>query len=250
MYWWNVGKLAEDLREGRVDEKERFRYYLATFIACGIAAQLLIYLGGPFDVDRVISAAVNLTMAIICIILCYKTNKSGDDSDFIPRMICLGWPVGIRCLVMFSSILFFMLAFFIFLGEWGSGSLLFAIADRLRKILIAFFAGEAAILFILPYYLMVLGHVASVAQAKRDQSESEMMMATALSPIEIAFGLVFVIGLLYIFMSAQYHIPRVIGQNSLATLLVFLAVGLWASLFYSAFVWRRRRSRKHTSEKG
>jgi hypothetical protein len=29
MYWWNVSKLAEDLREGRVEEKERFKYYFA-----------------------------------------------------------------------------------------------------------------------------------------------------------------------------------------------------------------------------
>ncbi len=33
MYWLNVSKLAEDLREGRVDERERFKYYLATFAA-------------------------------------------------------------------------------------------------------------------------------------------------------------------------------------------------------------------------
>ncbi len=32
MHWWNISKLAEDLREGRVDEKERFRYFLPSFI--------------------------------------------------------------------------------------------------------------------------------------------------------------------------------------------------------------------------
>ena len=40
MYWLSVSKLAEDLREGRVDQKEQFKYYLATFILWNIFVQL------------------------------------------------------------------------------------------------------------------------------------------------------------------------------------------------------------------
>ena len=32
MYWWNISKLEEDLRERRVDEKERFKDSLANLI--------------------------------------------------------------------------------------------------------------------------------------------------------------------------------------------------------------------------
>lgn len=45
MYWWNITKLADDLRDDRVDEEERFKYYLAAFIAWNIAATLSTYAG-------------------------------------------------------------------------------------------------------------------------------------------------------------------------------------------------------------
>lgn len=32
MYWWNMSKLADDLREGKLTEDERLKYYLATFL--------------------------------------------------------------------------------------------------------------------------------------------------------------------------------------------------------------------------
>lgn len=232
MYWLRVGKLAEDLREGRVTEKERFKYYLATFIAYGVAVQLFIYLGGPFDVDRLISAAVNLTAAVTGIFFCYRINRSGDDSDFIPRMICLGWPVGVWCV---------MLA--------GVCALFAASGGKLQELSIRFFAGQLLIFFIVPYYHTIRGHLALIARAKRGQSEHDIMMKSAMSFAEIAFGFLWAIGGLYILMYGMVNIPRVMGQNSLATLLPFLAVWLWALLFYSIFVWRRRRARKHATEK-
>lgn len=45
MYWWKTSKLVEDLREGRVDEKERFKYFMATLVAWNVAAQAFLYSG-------------------------------------------------------------------------------------------------------------------------------------------------------------------------------------------------------------
>lgn len=45
-----------------------------------------------------------LIQDIICvlgIVICYKTNKAGDDKEFIERIICLGLPVGIRAFVFY-----------------------------------------------------------------------------------------------------------------------------------------------------
>ena len=89
MYWWNVSKLAEDLREGRVDEKERFKVLSRDFYRRYLAGQLFFNSGDTFSIERLISVTVILAFTVIGIIVCYKANKSGDNTDFIARMICL-----------------------------------------------------------------------------------------------------------------------------------------------------------------
>lgn len=68
MYWWNAQKLTEDLREGRVDEKERFKYFLATFIALNI----LVYSGNAFSLEDLVSTGLSLAVIVIGTILCYR----------------------------------------------------------------------------------------------------------------------------------------------------------------------------------
>ncbi len=98
MYWWNYRKLAEDLRENRVDGKERFKYFLATFIGWNIAVQLFAYSPGPLliGLPRFVVVAVCVLIAIVGIASCYRANQRGDNVDFIARMICLGLPVGVQ----------------------------------------------------------------------------------------------------------------------------------------------------------
>jgi hypothetical protein len=99
MYWWNSSKLAEDFREGRVDERERFKYFLATFIGLTLFAHLF-FTGFTFSLEDMISLALSLTVTIIGISICYIENKKAGNTDFIPRMICLGWPAGVQVTTM------------------------------------------------------------------------------------------------------------------------------------------------------
>jgi hypothetical protein len=107
MYWLRAEKLAEDFREGRVDEKERLKYYVATFVVWNLIPVFFVY-GGPFQPIGPIYVALNLILTVLGIWECYITNKRGDSADFIVRMICLGWPAGVRiifalfalCLIM------------------------------------------------------------------------------------------------------------------------------------------------------
>ena len=45
MYWWNVSQLAQDFQEGRVEEKERFKYYLAYSIVTAVVYEASLYVG-------------------------------------------------------------------------------------------------------------------------------------------------------------------------------------------------------------
>ncbi len=104
MYWWRVSKLAEDLREGRVEEKERFKYYIAFIVLDGVVLELARYFPETFNMVKFMSRAAILIINITGTMLCYRTNRSGDNADFIGRMVCLSWPVGIKVFVLFSAI--------------------------------------------------------------------------------------------------------------------------------------------------
>jgi hypothetical protein len=100
MYWWNVAQLGEDLREGRVEEKERFKYYIAYFVLGDVLRRLASYFPETFNMVTLISNAAGVMIVATGTILCYWANRSGDNTDFIGRMVCLGWPIGNRLLAL------------------------------------------------------------------------------------------------------------------------------------------------------
>ncbi|MBI4963349.1 MAG: hypothetical protein HY913_08730 [Desulfomonile tiedjei] len=100
MYWWNVSQLAEDLREGRVEEKERFKYYLAYIVSGEVILRCWMYFPETFNILTLMCNAASVIIVTTGVMLCYRANRNGDNTDFIGRMICLGWPVGIRLLVL------------------------------------------------------------------------------------------------------------------------------------------------------
>jgi len=99
-----VDKLAEDFREGRVSEKERYKYYLATFIALNLIIEFFFHFGGKLGTERLMPVAVNLGATVAGITLCYRTSKKGNDTDFVERMICLGWPIGMWCILLIFAV--------------------------------------------------------------------------------------------------------------------------------------------------
>jgi hypothetical protein len=157
MYWWNASKLAEDLREGRVDEKERFKYFLATFVVWSLIVHGLFFFSSvTFSIETLLFPAVNLTTIVLGVILCYRVNRSGDNYNFIGRMVCLGWPIGIWFGMFFM--IFFLISAYLADWNWFSGIMwwfgLFYISSYYRAI-----AGQLA-------FSANAVRVASVLQAK------------------------------------------------------------------------------------
>lgn len=104
MYWWNESKLAQELRDGQVEEKERFNYYFAVTVAAVAYTEVVGYIGHQFNMPIAVRSAVYIAVAIIGTILCYRANRNGDNNDFISRMICLSWPIGVKLNVVFAAI--------------------------------------------------------------------------------------------------------------------------------------------------
>ncbi len=154
MYWWNVSKLAGDFQQDRVDEKERFKYYLAYVTVVMASTELGYYLGRTFTVLSFIDSAATIAISIIGIVVCYRVNQNGDDRDFIGRMICLGWPIFIKLTVL----LVIGYLFFFFVNEMVAGR--DASSDLAGDIL----GVVARIFFVICYYWMLYKYVNIAAQ--------------------------------------------------------------------------------------
>lgn len=246
MYWWYACKLAEDLREGRVDEKERFKYFLATFIVWISAVQFIPSPGGASGTESWVSAAVNVTAAFIGISLCYMVNKRGDNRDFIARMICLGWPVGTRFVVLFS-VFFLGIACIESLPSAALGlkEFLSDIANTLRRIRNMYLVTALLSIFILSYYSEILVHVARISNPELAGSLFKGKDISS-SPSKILLGILGGIGIVFIIMISAIGLPSLDTDSMPGKLLAFLPVLIVLLLcFGPTFIYLLRSSPKH-----
>lgn len=149
--------MAEDFREGRVDEKERLKYCLGMFAACNIAACC----GGASSIEDLISTALNLTVTAMGTILCYRVNSRGDNKDFVARMICLGWPVGVRVTTAIVAVFFFLSVLqSLPSAALGREAFLLQMPGQIREIW-GYFWG---IFFLWPFYGGIYSGIARISQ--------------------------------------------------------------------------------------
>jgi uncharacterized membrane protein YfcA len=166
MYWFSVRKLADDLREGRVNEYEQFKYYLATFVAVNV----LVYFGGSSSMDDLASTALNVCVTILGIIVCYRVNKRGDNTDFVNRMICLSWPAGVQAAVTGAFLLFLPCADALRLALIRQEAVLPRMLDTIRDTWSHFWA----IIFLIAYYFFLIHDgLARIARTEADEDREE-----------------------------------------------------------------------------
>jgi len=95
MYLWNTKALAKELKEGTLNEWEKFKY----FITGVMLYELLISI--PSDTDYnlfewVVISVSGFLITFLGIYMCYKINKTGDGLNFIERFICISLPIMIK----------------------------------------------------------------------------------------------------------------------------------------------------------
>ena len=105
MYFWKVDSLVEDFKLGKVSQKEEFKYLLCSTILMVLATNPALYIGSSYNYYDTLGSGLNLGISIFGVFYCYKINSNGDDSDFISRMMCIGFPVIIRVSGMMIPIL-------------------------------------------------------------------------------------------------------------------------------------------------
>jgi hypothetical protein len=98
MYLWKIDSLVNDFRSGKVSQQEEFKYILLFTIAVTLTSDPAIHIDSSYNCYDTIDSVMTLAIAILGVYCCYKINSSGDNKDFIVRVMCIGLPVMIRVL--------------------------------------------------------------------------------------------------------------------------------------------------------
>ncbi len=101
MYFWNVNKLAEDLKLNKVSETDFKNYYIVSAIII-----LLSYLALTLAPESTVSAAwasfiLQIGLLISWINAIFKVNGGEKGRAFLKRIIALSLPITIQSLVLF-----------------------------------------------------------------------------------------------------------------------------------------------------
>ena len=106
MYFWKVDELVKDLRNNQVSQKEQFHYILTFTILSILSTEPALCVDLTYHINDLYMSISLLIVNIIGVVYIYNKNASGDNKDFLPRIICLGFPVLIRTIVFCMPILF------------------------------------------------------------------------------------------------------------------------------------------------
>ncbi len=91
MYFWNIDKLAEDLRADKVSESEQTNYLIALQVVGVIAI-----LGHNSSSGSSIPIIFEGVVTLVAIYIISQLNKAGDNKNFVQRFIALSLPLTIR----------------------------------------------------------------------------------------------------------------------------------------------------------
>lgn len=96
MYFWNISALAEDLKNEKVSQKDKMKYFLV------ISLDLFRINNTTFEIGIIgnIYPFIEMIVIAIGVLLCYKVNRLGDNKEFVDRMVCLSWPISCRINVL------------------------------------------------------------------------------------------------------------------------------------------------------
>ena len=109
MYLWKTKELVSKMKSNEISQTEKFKYFLVFVILGTISKELSSYISYTLispSFQAVIASILTTVIVISGTFLCYKTNKNGDDKEFIDRFFCISLPIGIKFFVILFITLF------------------------------------------------------------------------------------------------------------------------------------------------
>jgi hypothetical protein len=114
MYIWRINRLRQQLAKNGLSQKQAFYYFLATSILSGLLYEIVA--NGPASEVKLVDlldTVMYLGFTIGGIVWCYKQNGGAAGTDFLERIVPIGW-------VMFWRLVSLVIPFFVIVGaiDW------------------------------------------------------------------------------------------------------------------------------------
>jgi len=109
MYWWNTKKLAADIKAGKLPERQKKNYFLATGIMAIVVLYLFVISPAEDPVVSLLTTILQITIFVFGVRIIFKTNQGAEGHDFVGRVVVLSWPINIK-LTVFSFVCLIILA--------------------------------------------------------------------------------------------------------------------------------------------
>jgi uncharacterized membrane-anchored protein YitT (DUF2179 family) len=120
MYFWNIENLKKDITEGKLPEKDRFLYMLASLGLIAISMEIMSY-NAIEDISYwdAINSIFNVLIILIGTVLSFNANGGSQGVDFLGKYISISFVMSIRFSVYIIPIfiMFYAYYFFEFSGE-------------------------------------------------------------------------------------------------------------------------------------
>ncbi len=104
MYFWKVDALVNDFKNNNVTQKEQFKYLLLFSVLIVLITAPYFQIDAQYNIFDSLDTISSLFITLWGLYYCYNVNSKGDDTDFIPRFICLGLPVVVRVACIFLPV--------------------------------------------------------------------------------------------------------------------------------------------------
>ena len=99
----SVMKLAEDLRDGRVSERDKLQYLFVWAVLSTVFSLLTAAKAQVLDQNTVVATGGMLVVACFGLWACFEANQRGDGHSFVERVVLLGIPLAIRMFVLLNA---------------------------------------------------------------------------------------------------------------------------------------------------
>ena len=103
MYFWNIRKLADQLRDGTLTEAKSFNYFFAVTVVSSLSFFLPQFTGVKTPLKQLAYGPVFpvlwLLIIIVGLLVCFQLFQRLKGQNLIQRIVCLAWPASIRAFV-------------------------------------------------------------------------------------------------------------------------------------------------------
>jgi hypothetical protein len=101
MYFWKIEHLKDDIRKGKLNEKERFKYAIVTFSLIALSMEGMYWMGVQnSNIWDVVYSIANISIQFLGILFAYKANNGAKGADFLGKYLSISFVTTMRFLVL------------------------------------------------------------------------------------------------------------------------------------------------------